>query len=186
MTPWQTAWAIDVWQRQIEDLFTSSSLFDRELGSLPQWQIELTDTDSALVLTVELPGISAHDIGVQVDSNRVVLSAYQRQAQINRYGQILGYGQLQQAIALPCSIVRDRVRSVIRGNQLILSLPKATAIFQAESPKRIQPIQQEPVLPTWVDTQANKLDTTWQQAKRWLGQKLQHLGDRLLKSSNQH
>ncbi|WP_346292000.1 Hsp20/alpha crystallin family protein [Sphaerothrix gracilis] len=178
ITPWPSPWMIDPWQRQIDDLFFDTGLFHNGFSTLPDWNLELTETDAALILTAWLPGLSAYDIGVQVDSERVILSACQHQQQSDRYSQMLGYGQMQQVISLPCQIDRDRVRSEMRGNQLVLTLPKAQPPFPG---RRMRQIQLESTWPEAIASQGQKLALGWKQAKRWLGRQLSQWGDRLLK-----
>jgi HSP20 family protein len=67
--PWQE---IDTLQRLFEDTRVPSALFDR--GGIKVPAAELHETEDAIHLKLELPGMEAKDLDVQVTENSVYIS----------------------------------------------------------------------------------------------------------------
>lgn len=127
-TPWQEFNAI---QRQINRLFDEKTLpttfLDRGLSRVPA--AELKETENAIYLKLELPGIEAKDLDLQVTENTVYLSGERKsEAKSEDKGVTKSefhYGKFQRVIPLPALIQNTNVTADYKNGILNLTLPKA-------------------------------------------------------------
>lgn len=139
--PWQE---FDVLRRQFDDLFDELAPISRATGKVNghAWSpaIELKSTDEALTLRVELPGINANDLDVQVTREAVSISGEyksetkteDKEHQVHRSE--FRYGSFQRVIPLPTAIQNDQVKAEFKDGILTLTLPKV----EAEKPKVVK------------------------------------------------
>lgn len=138
------------------------------IAALPA--IELHETPEALLVTVQLPGISARDVQVQVGPRSLTLWGEQRQ--YSNYPYARAYRQFHHTIPLPVT-VRDRQAQVaFQQDQVVLTLPKASWN------NRFSGINH--TFAEEAKYQRQKLEASWRQGKRWLGRQLRNWGDALL------
>ncbi len=90
---------------------------------------ELNETPETLVLKLELPGIEAKDLDIQVSAKSVSISG-ERKTQsesesngINRSE--FRYGRFQRIVPLPTRVVNDQTQAEYKDGILTLTLPKA-------------------------------------------------------------
>ncbi|MBD2302034.1 Hsp20/alpha crystallin family protein [Nostoc sp. FACHB-87] len=126
--PWQE---INTLQRQINRLFEEemlpSTLLDRTLAKVPA--AELQETEEAIHLKLELPGIEAKDLDVQVTEKAVYVSG-ERKSETKTEGKGITksefhYGKFQRLIPLPTRIQNTNVTADYKDGILNLTLPKA-------------------------------------------------------------
>ncbi|MBD2597691.1 heat-shock protein [Nostoc sp. MBR 210] len=126
--PWQE---INTIQRQINRLFEEemlpSTLLDRTLAKVPA--AELQETEEAIHLKLELPGIEAKDLDVQVTEKAVYVSG-ERKSETKTEGKGITksefhYGKFQRLIPLPTRIQNTNVTADYKDGILNLTLPKA-------------------------------------------------------------
>lgn len=123
--PWHEMNSI---QKQLNHLFddvlTSDNWGDFSNSSkIPA--AELTETDDALHLKLEIPGISTKDLDIQVMIDRVAIVG-ERKAQINeRTRSEFRYGKFSRVIPLPARIQNTNVTADYQDGILNLTLPKA-------------------------------------------------------------
>jgi HSP20 family protein len=128
LNPWQEFNAI---QRQINRLFDedtlSTAFFDRGLSRVPA--AELKETEDVIHLKIELPGIEAKDLDLQVTENAVYLSGERKsEAKSEDKGLIkteFHYGKFQRIIPLSARIQNTNVTADYKDGILNLTLPKA-------------------------------------------------------------
>ena len=126
--PWRE---IDTLQRQINSLFEDtrvpSTFFDRSLIKVPA--AELHETDDAIHLKLELPGLEAKDLDIQVTENAVYVSGERKsETKTEREGYTRSefrYGKFQRVIPLPLEVQNDKVQAEYKDGILRLTLPKA-------------------------------------------------------------
>ena len=86
---------------------------------------ELTETDDALHLKLEVPGMEAKDIDIQVMADRVAISG-ERKSEINdKTRSEFRYGKFQRVIPLPARISHTNVTADYKDGILNLTLPKS-------------------------------------------------------------
>ncbi|MBD2497456.1 Hsp20/alpha crystallin family protein [Nostoc sp. FACHB-280] len=126
--PWQE---VNTLQRQINRLFEEemlpSTLLDRTLAKVPA--AELQETEEAIHLKLELPGIAAKDLDVQVTEKAVYVSG-ERKSETKTEGKGVTksefhYGKFQRLIPLPTRIQNTNVTADYKDGILNLTLPKA-------------------------------------------------------------
>lgn len=117
--------------RTLDDL---RSEFQQVLGTTPStaaghWApaIDVFETESELLILVELPGVKQEDLQVQVEASDLILSgdrpyvepAGTRAQRIERT-----YGSFRRVFQLPMNVNRDQIRASLKDGVLTLRLPK--------------------------------------------------------------
>ncbi len=128
---WQPLRKIDTLERQI------NRLFDEML--LPTWRdsdkfsfapaAELSETDEAIDLKLEIPGVDAKDLDVKVTKDAVSISGERSEesktADNGATRSEFRYGKFQRIIPLPAKVQNDRITAEYKDGILRLTLPKA-------------------------------------------------------------
>ncbi len=128
--PWQE---INSLQRQLNRLFdenfTPSKLW--EDGSVKVPAAELQETEKAILLKLEIPGIEAKDLDVQVTEESVYISGERKsETKTEEKGYTKSefhYGKFQRVIPLPARIQNTNVSAEYKDGILNLTLPKTEA-----------------------------------------------------------
>ena len=96
-----------------------------------QPQADMWDTDEAVIVEVELPGVSRQDVAVEVEGN-ILRIAGERRATVERTGR--HYYQVERITGrftrqwrLPHSIDRDAIEATFQDGVLTLTLPKRSS-----------------------------------------------------------
>jgi len=126
--PWQE---LNNFQRQIDRLFEEAGLqygtLDRDAIKVPP--AELEETEEAIHLKVELPGIDIKDLDVQVSESSVHITAERRTERRTEEKGVtkseFHYGKFQRVIPLNLQIDNTKVGADYKDGILNLTLPKA-------------------------------------------------------------
>jgi HSP20 family protein len=119
-------------QRQLNRLFDDALTTDGwgDFGNFSKVPAaELTETDDAVHLKLEVPGMEAKDLDVQVMADRVAISG-ERKSEIKteedgRTRSEFRYGKFSRVIPLPARIQNTNVIADYKDGILNLTLPKA-------------------------------------------------------------
>ena len=106
-------------------------LFDN--GHHEPWQprSDISETDAAYVVEIDLPGMIIHDISIQLEGTTVVITGQRQsthsesakqQARVER-----PCGKFQRAFTLPTAVERDEVQATYANGVLTVTVPKADA-----------------------------------------------------------
>jgi HSP20 family protein len=99
--------------------------------------VDIHETDDALVLTVDLPGVSKDEVSIEIYQNTLTLKGQRPpHAEINdeRSHRVeRAYGTFQRAFTLPMQVDQEKVQATYQDGVLELRLPKV----EAAKPKRI-------------------------------------------------
>jgi HSP20 family protein len=80
-------------------------------------------------LKVELPGIEAKDIDIQVSDNLISIAGERKEEKHHKekggYWTELSYGQFQRIVPLPMAIDKNNVKADLKNGLLTLCLPKS-------------------------------------------------------------
>jgi HSP20 family protein len=123
--PWQEMSSM---QHQLNRLFDDALTFDHfsnfgNFSKIPA--AELTETDDAVHLKLEIPGMEAKDLDVQVMVDRVAIAG-ERKSEINDKTRTeFHYGKFSRVIPLPAKIQNTNVTADYKDGILNLTLPKA-------------------------------------------------------------
>ncbi|MBW4558935.1 MAG: Hsp20/alpha crystallin family protein [Trichormus sp. ATA11-4-KO1] len=126
--PWQE---INNLQRQINRLFDEDMLpatfAERNLTRFPA--AELQETEEAIHLKLELPGMEAKDLDIQVTEKAVYISGERKsESKTEDKGVIkseFNYGKFQRVIPLSTRVQNTNVKAEYKNGILTLMLPKA-------------------------------------------------------------
>jgi len=95
----------------------------------PQWRpaADLYETSSALMITVELPGVSEDQIEVMLYEDALVIEGVRRfepPSDARYHSAEIRYGPFRLEVHLPSAIDRERVTARYEGGFLWITLPK--------------------------------------------------------------
>lgn len=127
---------------QMNRLF--NEVFGRTGGEEGGWMtgawtppVEIYDTDEALMVRVELPGVAKEHVHVELHENTLTLRGERKpDPQVKEgqyYRQERTYGPFQRTFTLPTPVDTAKVQATYRDGLLELRLPKS----EAAKPKRI-------------------------------------------------
>jgi len=127
-------------QREVNALF--EDFFDRSMrpagwmgSNLPAWPgfesgpgFEVTESDDAVHVKAELPGMDEKDIDVTIDDNILTIRGEKKEERSEKKHQVvvseLRYGQFHRTIPLPSEIDREKAKATFKKGVLTLELPK--------------------------------------------------------------
>ena len=114
----------------LDDVLVPNNFVD--FGNSPQVPAaELTETEEALILKLELPGIQVADLNIEATAKSVSISG-ERKSQVkavdkDKTRSEFRYGSFQRVIPLPIQIQNTQVKADYKNGILHLTLPKAEA-----------------------------------------------------------
>ena len=122
-------WALDQMQRQMNRLmerFMPSGNGGSVLNYIPSAEMEETAEDIRLKL--EIPGMEAKDLNVDVTENSVTISGERKsETKTEEKGMVRSefqYGSFERKISLPSHVQNDKVQAEYKNGILSLILPK--------------------------------------------------------------
>ena len=91
--------------------------------------LDMSETDTEVDVRLDLPGLAAKDIDVQIHGNVLIVSG-QRQEEKAEKGRAFHrterrYGNSSRSVTLPCAVVENEVAAEYRDGVLTIKLPKA-------------------------------------------------------------
>lgn len=90
--------------------------------------LDMSETDTAIEVRMDLPGITAKDIDIQVSGNVLTVSG-QRQEEKEEKGKTFHrverrYGSFSRSVSLPSAVVESEVAAEYHDGVLTIKLPK--------------------------------------------------------------
>jgi HSP20 family protein len=99
--------------------------------TFPNWSLlagEMEETDKAIVVRIELPGMEKEDCHITIDGDMLYLRGekrFERATNDSTYHVTeRAYGAFQRAIPLPCTVDTDNAEATYKNGVLTISLPK--------------------------------------------------------------
>ncbi|NES02014.1 MAG: Hsp20/alpha crystallin family protein [Okeania sp. SIO2F4] len=129
-SPWRE---IDSWQKEMNRLFDTLAPTTNGEGKGIAFTpaAEMQETEDTIDLKLEIPGLEAKDLDVQVTAEAVAIKGERRQeSQTESQGMTRSefrYGAFQRVISLPVRVQNDQVKADYKDGILHLHLPKAEA-----------------------------------------------------------
>lgn len=114
--------------RLFEGFFTGSPFEGEKAGSFTP-KVDVRETDEAIVVRAELPGMGEKDLDITLNKDSLILRGEKRKEE--RYEEGSGvyfessYGSFQRTIPLHCEVLGDNVDCSMKDGVLSLVLPKA-------------------------------------------------------------
>jgi len=100
--------------------------------------VDIFETNEAIVLKAELPGITSQDISVEVKDNTLTLKGekkFEKEVKEENYHRVeRSYGSFQRAFTLPGTIHQEKVKAKFKDGILEITLPKV----EEAKPKQIK------------------------------------------------
>jgi HSP20 family protein len=124
---WQPLAEIETMRRQFDRVLNDLTSTD---SAQPAWTpvIELKDAGEVFTLRVQLPGIAAEDLDIQVSQNAVAIAGENHHAaEQSDNGTIRSefrYGKFHRLVRLPAVVQNDHVQADYKDGILNLTLPK--------------------------------------------------------------
>ncbi|MEH1807984.1 Hsp20/alpha crystallin family protein [Nostoc sp.] len=116
----------DIINSLFQDTGVASVLFDRDLSNVPAAEIQ--ETEDAIHLKLELPGLEAKDLDVEVTENAVHISGERKsETKTEEKGVTrseFNYGKFKRVIPLPARVQNTKVTADYKNGILNLILPK--------------------------------------------------------------
>jgi HSP20 family protein len=123
--------------RMFHELFHSGN---GEAGSkVSTWtpSVDIYETDDALVIKAELPGVSKDDVSVEIHENTLTLRGqrkHETEVKDEHYHRVeRAYGTFQRSFVLPSMVDREKVQATFKDGVLELHLPR----LESTKPRRI-------------------------------------------------
>jgi HSP20 family protein len=99
--------------------------------------VDIYETDDAVILKAELPGVSKDDVSIEIHQNTLILRGerkHEEEVKEDRYHRVeRAYGTFQRSFVLPTVVDQEHVQATYHDGVLELRLPKS----EAAKPKRI-------------------------------------------------
>ena len=119
-------------QREFDRLFKEafSPMSGETEVSTRSWAppVDIYETEDAIVLKAELPGIDPKDVEVRVEDNTLYLKGernYEKEVNEQNYHRIeRSYGSFARSFSLPNSIDAEKVKAEYKDGLLTLTMPK--------------------------------------------------------------
>lgn len=108
--------------------FSGGLDFDNRTGLLAL--VDLSETDDALELSADLPGMKEDDIDVTLRDGSLIISGERKheeeEKKKNYYRSERAYGSFTRAIPLPCEVDEDRIDAQFKKGVLTVHMPKSS------------------------------------------------------------
>ncbi|MGD0010393.1 MAG: Hsp20/alpha crystallin family protein [Terriglobia bacterium] len=119
-------------QREFDRLFKEafSPMSGETEVSTRSWAppVDIYETEDAIVLKAELPGIDPQDVEVRVEDNTLYLKGernFEKEVKEQNYHRIeRSYGSFARSFTLPNSISAEKVKAEYKDGLLTLTMPK--------------------------------------------------------------
>ena len=123
---WQPFQEMETLRRQMDQIFDEIALVNREPQITWKPAVELQDTEDAIIVRAEIPGVAGKDLDIRVTREAVAISGDRSSHSERNFRTEFRYGKFQRVIALPVAVENDQVQADFKDGILILTLPKVT------------------------------------------------------------
>jgi HSP20 family protein len=120
-------------QRRMRRLFEEPFRLDfitEDMGWMPA--VEVVETDGAIEVTAELPGMSKEDVEIHLEQNVLTIRGEKKEEmerkEKERYLYERFYGSFQRAFTLPAPVDEGKVTAEFRNGVLKIHLPKTAEV----------------------------------------------------------
>jgi len=114
--------------RLFEDAFTSRGEGKEMVASTWTPSVDIYETEKALVLNAEIPGIEEKDIEIKIENNTLTLKGdrkFEEETKDENYHRIeRAYGSFYRSFSLPSYIDQDKIEAEHENGILKITMPK--------------------------------------------------------------
>lgn len=133
---WEPLKELNTLRQQMNRLFDEIMHPESTQGIFPKmdnlaWNpaIELKETDRDIILKIQVPGIDAKDLDIQVSENAVAIAGEYEEEKTSDtkgyYRSEFSYGKFQRIVPLPVNVKQEQVAANIKDGIVTLTIPKA-------------------------------------------------------------
>ncbi len=127
---WMRRGPVESLREEVEDLFARAFGEDIALwpGERAMPSLDLAETDGAIEARVDLPGMEAKDIDIQVSGNLLTISGSRKEEReekgktFHRIERRLG--SFSRSVTLPCPVKEDAIDAQYKNGTLTVKMPK--------------------------------------------------------------
>lgn len=119
--------------RELEELFSGYAGIEPEswiMGRLVP-ALDLTETNEAIEVRMDLPGINAKDIDIRINGNLLTINGERKEEKEQKgttyHRMERRSGRFSRSVTLPCQVVEDNIDANYHGGVLTVMMPKAEA-----------------------------------------------------------
>lgn len=123
--PWSEINSLQRLEQMFDEVLTPASSEFGNQSKVPA--AELTETENALILKLELPGIKPADVNIEATVKSVSISGERKAENPEKTRSEFRYGSFQRVITLPVKIQNTEVKAQYKDGILHLTLPKAAS-----------------------------------------------------------
>lgn len=125
---WQPFPEMETLQRRMNHLFEQMMPWeDGEFAFMPS--VEIDETPHEIHLQLEVPGLEAKDLDIEVSENSVAIAGERKEeSKTEEKGMVRSefhYGKFERVIPLSTSVQNDKVKADYKNGILTLTLPKS-------------------------------------------------------------
>lgn len=115
--------------RLFDDVFTGlgAGWPTAPVGQLAWPKVEMTETDGALRVSAELPGLEEKDVELVIDDDVLKIRGEKRAETMDKdraYSE-RSYGRFERVIALPYAVEEDKAEAAFKNGVLTVTLPRS-------------------------------------------------------------
>lgn len=124
--------------RMFNEAFAGSTDFEDEVG-MSAWRpaVDIFDTDNAIVIKAELPGIKKDDVSIDVKGNVLIIKGERffdkETKEENYYRKERSFGKFQRSFTLPDAVNPEAIKANFKNGVLEIEVPKP----EEKKPKQI-------------------------------------------------
>jgi len=100
--------------------------------------VDIYETENAMVLTAEVPGMKEDEIEIKIEDNTLILQGerkFEKETKEENYHRIeRSYGSFYRSFTLPNSIDQDKIQAVHENGVLKITMPKRPEL----KPKKVK------------------------------------------------
>ena len=132
LLPWSREGdGLSLLQRQMNRLFNDVFTSDAPTGSWAS-SVDMEETDEAVIVRAEVPGIEAKDIDIQIVNNCLIVRGEKREGEASggKTWQRVErrYGSFSRTLPLPCEVDREKVGAEMDNGVLTVTMAKQESI----------------------------------------------------------
>ena len=112
--------------RLMEDFLEAGARWGKDTGTHKP-AVEVTETPEALVVWVQVPGVSREDIHLSATNETLTITGHRRESATERkmYPPEFRYGPFSRTLSLPVPVQAERASAQLKDGILTITLPKS-------------------------------------------------------------
>jgi len=133
LVKWNPWTELETFKRDVDRLFDlhMPGVFDNgSNASIVMWtpRMDVHETDSAYVVTADLPGMTIDDIDIELEDSRLMISGERKSESASPAGHYAHhermFGKFQRVFTLPAAVQADGVIATYTNGVLTITIPK--------------------------------------------------------------